>query len=276
MNPSFSIRPFPRLRHLLIDVLRSHRPHTCYSVSAVDITDAQAKRLELQRRTRQALSLHAWIMHCLIRAALDHPEVLTYRHKKSLVTFNGVDIGTVIDRRLPNGVRIPVGWVLRSGENLTLAAINSALRVELKSSDENDPTTVKRRQLLRVPSWIRRLKVRQIMANPHSLKQYHGNIGLTNLQAPGLNMPFMPMPPNIYTLTLAIGSISREFRPDSQGSVSERALLHITGAADHAVIDGAPLAAFSASFFKLLQEGYGLDEMYVQEVLAKRDQVTKE
>ena len=274
MNPSFSIRPFPRLRHLLIDLLRSHRPHTCYSVSSVDITEAQAKRLELQRRTRQALSFHAWVMHCLIRAALDHPEVLTYRHKKSLVTFNGVDIGTVIDRRLPNGVRIPVGWVLRSGENLTLAAVNSALRAAMKSSDESDATTAMRRRLLRFPSWIRRWKVRQIMANPCLLKHYHGNIGLTNLQAPGLTMPFMPMPPNIYTLTLGIGSISREFRPDSQGNISERSLLHVTGAADHAVIDGAPLAAFSAHFLKLLQEGYGLDEMYVQEVFAKRGQAT--
>lgn len=268
MSLDYTSQPFPAMRHLVLGVLNNHRPHTNYAVASVDITESQAKRQTIQRATRQAISFHAWAMYCLTRAAVDHPEVLTFIHGRRMLTYQSVDLATVIDRRLPDGVRIPVGWTLRGAEKYDLYGINQELRRTLKGDHSDDETVALRRKLLRLPGWLRRWQMRRIGGNPHLLRRYHGNIGLTNLQAPGLTMPFAPLPPNLYTLTLALGSISREWRLGPDGNASERQILHVVGAADHAVLDGAAMAAFSARLGQLFQSGYGLDDSYREACLS--------
>lgn len=262
MNPDWTSKPFPPLRHLLVDLLDNSRPHINYGIATVDITAAEARRHALQRETREAISFHAWAMHCLARAAIENPIVLTYRHRNQLVTFQSVDLCTVIDRRLPNGVRIPVAWTLRNADKLGLFATNQALRRAMKGSDDNH-TTAQRRKLLLLPGFLRRWVMRRIFSNPHHMRRFYGNLGLTNLQLPGLNSSFIPLPPSCFTLTVGLGSITREYRLNAQGTPTEHAILHLGGAMDHAVVDGIPAAAFQSRFHNLLSEGFGLDESYL-------------
>jgi hypothetical protein len=176
----------------------------------------------------------------------------------------------LIDRRLPNGVRIPVGWTLRRAESLSLLGVNAALRMALKGREDADTTTVDRRRLLRLPPFVRRWRMRQIASNPHLVRRYFGNIGLTNLQMPGLNSPFTPLPPSLCTVSVALGSITREIRPDQQGHPQQRTLLHLAAAVDHAVVDGIPGAAFYMRFHDLLSSGHGLDDTYLEEFQTRR------
>jgi len=271
MNSDWTSRPFPPLRHLLVDMLDNSRPHVNYGIGTVDITAAEARRHTLQRETRRALSFHAWTMHCLARAAMEHPTLLTYRHRKDLVTFKTVDLCTVIERRLPNGVRIPVGWTLRGAESLSLFDTNEALRQAMKGTGDDDATTRQRRKLLRLPGFIRRWVMRRIFNNPHLLRRYYGNLGLTNLQFPGMNSSFTPLPPSVCTLTIGIGTIARDVVVDAQGAPRERATLHMALAIDHAVVDGIPAAAFLHRFHELLSAATGLDDSYLADFQRHQD-----
>lgn len=261
--PDWTSRPVPPLRHLLVDLLDNSKPHVNHAVLAVDIGEAESRRTALQRATGEAISRHAWMMHCLARAAIEHPVALTYRHGSRLVTFSSVDMLTTIERKLPGGERIPVGWTLRGVEKRTLHEVNRALRDAMKGDDAGDPTIAARRRLLRLPAFLRRLVMRRIAANPHRLRAAFGNIGLTSLHVPGLEIAAAPFPPSLMTIALGVGTISREVRLAADGTPVVRPFVHLGLAVDHAVADGMPAARFVHRLHELLATAHGLDDSFL-------------
>jgi hypothetical protein len=103
--------------------------------------------------------------------------------------------------------------------------------------------------------------------NPFLFKEHMGNLFITNLQSPGLNIPFNIVAPNPYTLALAIGSVTNQIRPDKDGKPIVRKILSVSGIADHAVVDGFPLSRFSVTVSQLLESATGLNDDFVKEML---------
>jgi pyruvate/2-oxoglutarate dehydrogenase complex dihydrolipoamide acyltransferase (E2) component len=265
MPAAFRAASWPPLRNALLSLLRQHRPHTFWGFGEVDVTDALAAIRRHERTLRVAVSFHAFVMHCLARAAADHSNLLTYRHGRSLVTFADADVGTVIDRRLTNGVRLPVGYIVRAAQNKSPAAINWELRRAIRVEQLDSDALRLRRNVARMPDWVRRMVSWRIMRNPFMLRRFHGTIGLTNLHNPALRTSFHALPPNIYTYTLAIGSMFERVTLDDQGRPEKRKILCLSAGADHAVVDGMALTAFAGRLAHLLEAGAGLGDDFVEQ-----------
>jgi pyruvate/2-oxoglutarate dehydrogenase complex dihydrolipoamide acyltransferase (E2) component len=266
--PLYHEAPWPLLRNAVVSVLRQHRPFTAYGFGEADVTEALAAIGRHQRALGVAVSLHAFVLYCLARAAAEHPNVLTYRRGRRLVTFADADVGTAIEKKLPDRRRLPVGYVFRGAQQKSLARINWELRQACRSDLAADPSVRLRRRVARMPGVLRWAVSRSILRNPFRLRRYHGTIGLTNLQSPGHQRPFFALPPNIFTLTVAIGNLTERLVPQADGTQARRRVLCLSAGADHAVIDGADLARFARRFTQLLESAAGLDDSFVAETRA--------
>src|SRR5947207_2441245 len=171
MPNDFRETPWPPLRNAILSVLRQHRPHTVYGFGEVDITDTLVTLRSYQETIRIAVSFHAFILYCLSRAAHEHPTVHTYRFGKKLITFGEIDIGTLIEKRVPGHGRLPVQYVLRGANRKSLAEINWELRQASRSDPASDPNVRLRRTVAHLPGFVRRLVSWRIGRNPFWLKK---------------------------------------------------------------------------------------------------------
>ncbi len=264
----YSVRPWPTLRNAVETVMQLHRPYTSWGMCEADVTEVLAAIRHLQRQLKCGISFHAYIIYCLAQAAQQHPGVLCFRFKKQLITFEDADISTLIDKRFPGGVRMPAVYTVRQAQNKSLAEINLELRKAMRT-DQSQVEAVRLRQgLTRAPRFIRRLAAWWMARNPFVLRKFHGTLGLTSLQAQGFNRPLFAIAPNIFTLTLAVGSISERLGKNSAGELENRKVLCISAGADHLVIDGAPLARFAQCLIAQIESAAGLDEHFIQQSIA--------
>jgi pyruvate/2-oxoglutarate dehydrogenase complex dihydrolipoamide acyltransferase (E2) component len=188
-----------------------------------------------------------------------------YRFGNKFILFDDIDIGTVIEMRIPRQGRIPVQHIFRSADKKSLAQINWELRQTSRSDPTLDPNVRLRRRAARFPGFVRRIVSWKIRRNPFWLKKFHGTIGVTNLQRPDFHNAFFALPPNLFTITLAVGSITDRFLPDAEGRPVLRRMLCVGMGADHAVIDGGDLARFSETLARMISSGAGLDADFVGE-----------
>jgi pyruvate/2-oxoglutarate dehydrogenase complex dihydrolipoamide acyltransferase (E2) component len=265
MPNDFHEAPWPPLRNAIVSVLRQHRPHTVYGFGEVDVTDSLAALRRHQRAVGIAVSFHAFILYCIARAADEHPAVHTFRFHRKLITFKDIDIGTLIEKRVRGQGRLPVQHIVRAANRKSLAAINWEIRTASRSDPTKDPNVRLRRRVAGLPGIVRRIVSWRIGRSPFLLKKFHGTMGLTNLQHPGIQRPFFGLPPNIFTLTMAVGSITDRFLPDDLGRPRLRRMLCLSGGADHAVIDGMSLSRFSERLIQLIESAAGLDDSFIAE-----------
>lgn len=267
MNHSvgYSARPWPPLRNAVETVLQLHRPYTTWGMCEADVTEAVAAIRRLQRQLKCAISFHAYIIYCLAQAAKQHPGVLCFRFKKQLITFDDADISTLIDKRFPGGVRMPAVYTVRQAQNKSLAQINFELRQAMRT-DQSQVEAVRLRQgLTRAPAFIRRLVAKWMARNPFVLREFHGTLGLTSIQAQGFNRPLFAIAPNIFTFTLAVGAITERVCQNAAGEYMSRKILCLSAGADHLIIDGAPLARFAQCLIEQIESAAGLDAHFIQE-----------
>jgi len=265
--PPFSEQPWPPLRNAIVSVLRQHRPHTVYGFAEFDVTAATEAIGRCQRAVRMGVSFHAFVLYCLSRAADSLAPVRTYRFGRKLITFDDVDVGTLLERTVPGAGRLPVQHIVRAANRKSLAAINWELRQVAKSDPTQDPNVRLRRRVARLPGFVRRLVSWRIGRNPFWLKKFHGTIGLTSVQKAGFERPFFAAPPNIFTMTLAVGSLIDRVVLDAEGRPRSRRMLCLGAGADHAILDGMALSRFAARLAELLESAAGLDAAFVAETL---------
>ena len=268
--PSHTIKPWPVIRNAIVTFLDYARPHAVGILVEIDVTDAIVALRALQRELRIALSLHAFLIYCLVQTAAEIEGARTYRlGKRRLVTFEDVDISTPIDKRLPNGVRIPVGYIMRSAQRKTLAQVFWELRAAIKAKDlDQDPAVRMRRRFAAMPGPVRRLIAWRIMRDPFRLKQIHGTIGLSSVQSIGENVPAFPLVPTVHTLSAVVGMLCDRFRAAEDGAIERRRVLCVTISCDHDVMDGMPFARFTQRFNQLVGSAHGLDQAFADEIRA--------
>lgn len=264
-TPRFSEQPWPPLRNAIVSVLRQHRPHTVYGHGEIDVTHTLDAIRRCQRAVRIGVSLHALILYCQARAAHEHPGVRTFKFGRKLITFDEVDVGTLVERTVPGHGRLPVQHVVRAANRKSLAAINWELRQVAKSDPTQDANVRLRRRVARLPGFVRRIISWRIARNPFWLKHFHGTMGLTSVRTPGFERPFYALPPNIFTMTLAVGSLTERYLPGADGQPALRRMLCLSAGADHAILDGMTLSRFAARLTELIESAAGLDDAFIAE-----------
>jgi hypothetical protein len=188
--------------------------------------------------------------------------VNTYRFGGKLIAFADVDVGTTIEKRIPGQGRLPLMYVVRAANTKSLAEINWELRLACRMNPADDPTIKMRRRLIAMPGLVRRAVFAAMARNPFWLKRVNGTMGLTNLQRRGLDRPFFALPPNIYTLTMAVGPIVDRFLPGPDRQPVPRRIVCLSAGADHAVIDGMDMVRFYERLTQLLESASGLGEEF--------------
>ena len=174
---------WPEIRNALLAFLWQGRPHVMHGTTEVDVTDSLAAIRRIEKELRIAVSFHAFAVYCVVQAAMQHPLMHTYRYGKKLITFEDIDLLSPIDKRLPGGVRIPVGHIIRAAQNKTLAEINWEIRRAVRAPDLAEDAAVQaRRKLARSPYWLRRIWAWQCKRNPYWLKRTSGTMLVTNVQ----------------------------------------------------------------------------------------------
>ena len=152
-------------------------------------------------------------------------------------------------------------------ESIIQAELNRRIKAHLPTEKLNGVVeAVRLRQgLTRAPAFIRRLVAKWMARNPFVLREFHGTLGLTSIQAQGFNRPLFAIAPNIFTFTLAVGAITERVCQNAAGEYMSRKILCLSAGADHLIIDGAPLARFAQCLIEQIESAAGLDAHFIQE-----------
>lgn len=244
----------------------------------IDITLAYARIKTIQRQTRIAISFNAYLIFLISRAVHQHPEVQAVRvpWRRKTAIFDGVDVGTAVEQRLPDKTLIPLPYTVRNAESKSLAQICYEMRQASKQDlIHNDPDIRWRAKLAHFPSWLRRLIWYWVDLNPARRRRVRGTFGITNLNflanghTPGFGHVL-----SIMSSALCVGSSYDRLVPSAQDPRGFEVRKHLccTLAADHLVIDGAPMVRFSRTFSELLEKAEGLDDQFVEDLVAQYQQ----
>lgn len=241
--------PFPTGRRFVTGAIRAGRPMALmHGLVTVDVTDAR-RRL---RARQPALSLTAYVVGCVARAAADHPEVHAYRDWRGrLAVSHGVDVGVLIETHTASGP-VPVGHVVRDAHRREIADISAEIRAVQTDPGSGSSDRLVRKAAVagRVPGLTElffRLARRSVRM--HALS---GTVAVSSVGGFGGGEGFGIGVPTVLTLSVIVGGLSTQPRV-VDGEVRAREVLNLTISVDHKVVDGAPAARFAASLRELLE-----------------------
>ena len=125
----YEIVPFPRIRHLVIDVLRAaHRKHMIHGLIEVDVTRARLYIREQEASSGEQLSFTAFVTTCLGKAVDMNKYLHAMRNwRGQLVLFDEVDVNTMIEIEL-EGRKIPLPHIFRAVNKRTYRDINDEMQ----------------------------------------------------------------------------------------------------------------------------------------------------
>lgn len=274
-TPRVELRDWPVYRNNVVDFLNySRKRHHISGMWEVDITHTQQRIQEVQRQARVAISFNAYLIYLLSRAVMEHPEIQAVRvpFRRSIAVFDGVDVGTAVEFRVPGRNSIALPYTVREADRKSLAEICVEMRDASKRNlMETDPGIRWRAKLAHLPAPVRRMIWRWVDLDPARRRRVRGTFGLTNLNflSDGMGPGFgIPMP--LLTSGLCVGSTYERLEPcndDPRGFRVARKLC-LTFQVDHDVVDGAPGLRFARTFTRALESAEGLDDAFASELAA--------
>jgi pyruvate/2-oxoglutarate dehydrogenase complex dihydrolipoamide acyltransferase (E2) component len=249
------LRPFPASRRLVTAAVRAgRRIMPMHGLFDVDITTAR----ELLAAHEPPLSLTAFIVASIGRAAAAHPQVHAYRDWRGrLVEHRYVDVQTVVEVPTSQG---PFGLVhvIRDADIRTVADISA----EIRAVKADSSTTTSGRLLTTLGPTLGRIPglYPLMYAGMARSRRVHLATGTVQVTAVGMFADgggFAIAPPTLASLLLVVGGVSR--RPRAIGErVEIRDVLDLTLTIDHNVVDGGPATRFAADLRHLLSSAAAL------------------
>jgi pyruvate/2-oxoglutarate dehydrogenase complex dihydrolipoamide acyltransferase (E2) component len=263
----FQVSPWPHLRNAVIQAANNERPHAIYAAGAIDGTAALERIAELRRATRVALSLHAYVLGCVARAAAEHRMLHAFRHGKKLITFDALDVGTIIDQHASDKLRtrLPVVYVVRDAARKSIAQINWEIRCAARTDLGKNPDVAYRRRLTTLPAPVQKIMFRRLLRDPWLHRRFFGTLGFTSTQSPGFDRPVHAFVTNIHTATIAMGNVHSQFLPDENGQPVLRRMLDMAGSFDHDMVDGMLLSRFGLAVAQRIESCDGLGDDFIRE-----------
>lgn len=244
------VRAFPSSRRLVTAAVRAGRRIVpMHGLLEVDITDAR----RLLAASTPPLSLTAFVIATVARAAAAHPQVHAYRDWRGrLITHRHVDVQTLIEVPTDQG---PFGLVhiVRDADIRTVAQISAELRAV--KADSSSTTTGRLLRTLapatgRIPGLYRAMYAAMARS-----RRVHLATGTVQVSAIGMfagGGGFAIAPSTLASLTIVIGGT--DTRPRAvHDHIELRDVLDITITIDHNIIDGAPATRFGADLRRLIE-----------------------
>jgi pyruvate/2-oxoglutarate dehydrogenase complex dihydrolipoamide acyltransferase (E2) component len=245
-------RPFPSSRRLVTAAVRAGRRIVpMIGLIQVDVTTAR----RLLAETGPPLSLTAYVVACVGRAAAGHPQVHAYRDWRGrLVEHHHVDVQVLIEVPTDQG---PFGLVhvIRDADVRSLAEISAEIRAV-----KAHPSTTGNGRLLdtlaptlgRIPGLYRVMYA--VMSRSHRVHDAIGTVQVTALGMFADGGGFAIAPPTLASLAIVVGGISTN-PVEVDGHIETVELLDLTVTVDHNVVDGAPATRFAADLRRIMQRG---------------------
>ena len=254
----YEIVPFPRMRHLVIDTMRSaHRKHIIHGLVEVDVTRSRQYIREQEARTGEQLSFTVFVATCLGKAVDMNKYLHAVRNwRGQLILFDEVDASTMIEVEFA-GRKQPMPYIFRAVNKRTYRDMNDEIQAARDVGERSERGT-SMRKFASLPRFVRASFYWLIDKNPRMKKQYGGTVLLTAVgmfgAGAGWGIPLVG-----YTLNVTIGGIAE--KPGVvDGRIEIREYLSLTVSFDHDIVDGAPAARFTERFKDLIENGYGLIE----------------
>jgi pyruvate/2-oxoglutarate dehydrogenase complex dihydrolipoamide acyltransferase (E2) component len=244
------VHPFPAARRLVTAAVRAgRRIAPMHGLLAVDVTDAR----RLLAEHDPPLSMTAFVVASVARAAAEHPAVHAYRDWRGrLVQHRHVDVQTLIEVRLDDGSLFGLVHVVRDADVRGVPEITAELR-----ATKDVAAAASRRALARfaragrVPGVFPAMYA--VMARSVRVHRQTGTVQVTAIGMFAGGGGFAIAPPSLASLTVVVGGLNRT--PLAMGDeVAIRYVLDLTVTIDHNVVDGAPATRFGADLRRRMQD----------------------
>jgi pyruvate/2-oxoglutarate dehydrogenase complex dihydrolipoamide acyltransferase (E2) component len=263
-EPAFQESPWPVLRNALVSYMNTQRPNSVQGCLEMDVTDALCAIRRVQKELRIAVSFHSYMLHCMVRALILHPLIVSYRRGNKLIRFDDIDVLTPVEKKLPHGGRIPTGYILRAAQRKSLAEINWELRQATRAQDIAGEEAVKmRRRFARWPGFMRNVVSWRARRDPFFFKRLHGTVILTNVQPHGFSNAATVFGPTVHTFSLALGTVADRLKMNERNEIVNRKILLVGASGDHDVVDGMVAARFMAQMTRFVESADCLDTAFI-------------
>lgn len=243
-------RPFPSSRRLVTAAVRAgRRMAPMIGLFQVDITAART----MLAASDPPLSLTAYVVACVGRAAANHPEVHAYRDWRGrLVEHLHVDVQVLIEVATGQG---PFGLVhvVRDADIRGVAEISAeirAVKAQPASTGNGRMLDTLAPALGRVPGLYRTMYA--VMSRSHRVHHAIGTVQVTALGMFADGGGFAIAPPTLASLAIVVGGISSR-TVEVGGHIAAMELLDLTVSIDHNVVDGAPATRFAADLRRIME-----------------------
>ena len=209
--------------------------------------------------TEPPMSMTAYVVASVARAAAQHPEVHAYRALRGrLIMHEHVDVQTLIEVPTAQG---PFGLVhvVRDADTRSVADISAELRTV-----KAEPATTRFGALLRtIAPALGRLPglYRLMFAVMTRSRSVHASTGTVQVTAVGMfagGSGYAIAPATMASLLVVVGGLSRRPRVVAD-QVMARDVLDLTITIDHNITDGAPAARFGATLRRLIESADALN-----------------
>jgi pyruvate/2-oxoglutarate dehydrogenase complex dihydrolipoamide acyltransferase (E2) component len=253
-------RSFPSSRRLVTAAVRGGRRIVpMHGLFDVDITEAR----RLLASHHPPLSLTAFIVASVARAAAAHPQVHAYRDWRGrLVEHRHVDVQTLVEIPTREG-SFGLVHVIRDADVREVADISAELRsVKSEPASTASGRLLNTRLLNTLAPVLGRLPglYRLMYAAMSRSRAVHLATGTVQVTAVGMfagGGGFAIAPPTLASLLVVVGGASR--RPRVVGDrIEGREVLDLTVTIDHNVVDGAPATRFGSELRHLIETAAAL------------------
>jgi pyruvate/2-oxoglutarate dehydrogenase complex dihydrolipoamide acyltransferase (E2) component len=252
---------FPPERRLVLDTLHLGRARPMmHGLLEVDVTRARAALRAHRARTGEAVSFTAFVLSCLGPAVAAHPEVHALRDWRGrLVMFDEVDVTTIVETEV-DGRAFPLAHVVRGTERRPARELHDELRAVQAQGLGAVPaaTRLASRLALRAPAALRRAVLAAALRVPDLARRHTGTVLLSSIGMFGGGAAWGLSAAGLHGLSILVGGIGPRAAPDGG---APREVLCLTVSADHAIVDGAPLARFVRDLRERLEAAAGLDAL---------------
>lgn len=244
------VLPFPPARRAVTAAVRAGRRIVpMHGLLEVDVTEAR----RLLAAHRPPLSMTAFVVAAVARAAAAHPEVHAYRDWRGrLVRHRHVDVQTLVEVPTAQG---PFGLVhvVRDADIRDVPEISSELR-----GVKADPTASGTgRALQRLASLAGRVPglfpaMYAVMSRSVRAHELAGTVQVTAVGMFAAGGGYALAPPTLASTLVVVGGLSRRPRVVDD-RIAARDVLDLTVTIDHNVVDGAPATRFGADLRRAME-----------------------
>ncbi len=247
------------MRRFAVDAgILGRKRHIVHGLIEVDVTEARNRIKAHKLKTGEQLSFTAFLIHCLSAAIQENPHLHAYRNwRGQLVIFEDININTMIEIEREER-KIPIPHVFKATNRKSFLDLHTEIRATQKHPRRTIESKFMERFLI-LPGFIRRWFYWVVMKMPQVFRKYSSSVMVTAVGMFGEGGGWGITMANV-TLTVTVGGIAKK-----PGVVDERIeireYLNLTISIDHDVVDGAPIVRFVNHFRKLIESGFGLEQV---------------